>query len=437
MLTLALPVLAEQTLAMLVGFSDTLLTGWYFQAEHLAAINLMVYILWLLNCLFVVVALGSTAMVARFFGAREFDQAARVVNQSFFIGAGIAAVATTLGLLFCDQAVALLQLEGESATLATRYLRIILPVIPLMMLEIVGIACLRGAGDMMAGLAIMALVNVFNIVVSWSLVLGLGPMPRLGWDGIAVGTAGGHALGGLLVIGLLLRGRSGLLIDLRRLRPDFDLIRRLLRIGVPGGADVMALITCHLWFVAIINQFGDVAAAAHGIAIRIESLAYLPGLAFQVAAATLTGQFLGARDYYRASRSVLMALLVGGGIMVTAGLVFFTAAEPLTRIFVRPDQPEVIALAASLLRLVAFAMPALAVTMILNGALRGAGDTRWPLFSSVSGAFGIRIPGAYLLTHYFTFGVWGAWYAMMADVTLRCLIVTSRFVHGGWKRVEV
>ncbi len=92
-----------------------------------------------------------------------------------------------LGLLFCDQAVALLQLEGESATLATRYLRIILPVIPLMMLEIVGIACLRGAGDMMAGLAVMALVNVFNIVVSWSLVLGLGPMPQLGWDGIAVG----------------------------------------------------------------------------------------------------------------------------------------------------------------------------------------------------------------------------------------------------------
>jgi hypothetical protein len=103
------------------------------------------------------------------------------------------------------------------------------------------------------------------------------------------------------------------------LGPDRDLIRRLLRVGVPGGMDTLLIIFCHLWFVSVINRLGDLAAAAHGVAIRIESLAFLSGIAFQVAATTMAGQYLGARDHHRAGWSVLLACLVGGGVMATAG----------------------------------------------------------------------------------------------------------------------
>jgi putative MATE family efflux protein len=221
------------------------------------------------------------------------------------------------------------------------------------------------------------------------------------------------------------------------MRPDGELIRRLLRIGVPGGTDVTSIVLCQIWFVSIVNELGVLAAAAHGVAIRIESLAYLPGSAFQVAATTLTGQYLGARQPQRAMHAVLMACLAGGGLMTSAGVFFYVAAEPLTRLFLRPEQTEVMTLAAQLLRIVAFGMPPLALTMVVNGALRGAGDTRWPLVITLLGYLGIRLPLAYLLAHTYGLGVAGAWYAMVIDLVLRCLMVNVRFWHGGWQKIEV
>jgi putative MATE family efflux protein len=437
MLRLALPVLTERLLSMLVVYSDQCLTGWYLERPHLAAMNLMVYVLWMLTELFVFITVPATAMVARFVGARDFELANRVAQQAFVLGAALAILATVAGLTLSDSLVRLMQLEGESAELAGTYMRIVLPLLPLIMCEAVGNACLRGAGDTVTGLIAMTLTNIVNVLLSWGLMLGWGPLPRLGWAGIAWGTAAGYSVGGAFILYRLLRGRAGLRLSLRRLSPDFPLIRRMLRIGLPGGSDIMSILLCQLVFVAIINQLGDLAAAAHGVAIRIESLAYLPGSAFQVAAATLAGQYLGAGKPRQAGRSVAMACAVGGGLMTAAGVLFFAAAEPLTALFLRPDQQAVREQAVVLLRIVAIAMPPLALTMILSGALRGAGDTVWPLMFSWIGYLGVRIPGGYLLAHTFGLGVEGAWYAMAADLTLRGALVTARFFHGGWKQVRV
>ena len=450
MLWLALPVLLEQVLAMLVGLSDRVLTGFYLETSHLAAINLMAYVLWLMYEMSAVVAIGGTAMVARFMGAGDTQTARRVTNQALLIAAVLAVAATVLWAIAGPWTVRLLQLDGEAAEQALTYVRFVLPTIPLMMLQAVGIACLRGAGDMVAGLVTMGIVNLVNIAVSWCLVLGIGPLPPCGWKGIAFGTATGFAVGGLIVLGLLIRGRGGLTIQRRLLLPDHELIRRLLRIGLPGGLDTLSVIACQLWFVAVVNQLGDKAAAAHGVAIGIESLAYLPGVAFQAAAATLAGQYLGAGNHRKATRGVAMACLVGGGLMALTGAVFYCQAEQLPRLFLASRHADIAALTAPLLQIVGLAMPALALTMILSGALRGAGDTRWPLVFSMVGLLGIRLPLAYwfafdsihllgtsLVIPGWNLGVVGAWYAMAADLSVRAVLILYRFSHGGWKRIEV
>jgi putative MATE family efflux protein len=301
----------------------------------------------------------------------------------------------------------------------------------------VGIGCLRGAGDMMTGLVTMILVNVVNITVAWSLLLGIGPLPELGWDALPIGTACGHAVGGSIPLILLLRGRTGLRIRRPLLRPDPHLMRRILRIGLPGGIDVLSIVACQLFFISIVDRLGTVATAAHGVAIRIESLAYLPGYAFQVASATLAGQYLGARDYRQASRSVLTACAASGSLLLAAGLVLFFGSHQLVRVFLSADQTDVAAIVPSLLQIVSFAMVPLALVQVLTGALRGAGDTRWPLAFTFIGFLGVRIPAAYLLAHAWGWGVRGAWYAMVADVMVRCLLIAYRFNHGGWKRIEV
>ncbi|MEX0936986.1 MAG: MATE family efflux transporter [Pirellulales bacterium] len=445
------PVLIENTLHLLVQYVDLWLTGNYLRDEaYLAAVTLMVYVMWFVFNLFALVAQGATAVIARYVGAGNYRQASRAANQAITIGLVWSMALVVIGLLAAEPVVHLLQLEGAAADAAVQYLRILVWALPAVMLEEVGFASLRGAGDTLTGLIVMSIVNLINIAVSSSLLLGLGPLPEMGWIGLAIGTATGHAVGGLIVLILLARGRAGLRLRWVRMRPRSEMIRRILRIGIPGGIDSLMIVACHLWYVSIINQLGNMATAAHGVGVQIEALAYMPGAAFQIAAATLAGQYLGARDYASARRSVLLACAVGAGVMITAGAVIYLAAVPLSAFFLGGPDSEVVPITARLLRVVAFSMPALAVGMILQGALRGAGDTRWPLLFTLVGMLGLRIPLAYWLAHdsvtllggMFEFdgwglGVLGAWYAMFVDVVVRCLLVVTRFRHGGWQRIEV
>jgi putative MATE family efflux protein len=437
MLRLALPVLAEQSLVMLVGLAETWLAGHYLEQAHLAAVSQLTYVLWLFASVFSAVGIGATALVARYVGAGDWTMASRVTNQALLLGSGAALALVLVVAAAHGPLLTASRLEPEAAQLASRYLLLALPALPGMMLEAVGVACLRGAGRMVAGLVVMVVINLVNVAVGAGLLLGIGPLPELGWDGLAIGLSCGYLVGGLAVLGLLASGRAGLRLRWGEMRLDRLLARRLLWVGLPGGADMIAVVLCHLVFVSIINDLGSLPAAAHGVAIRIESLAYLPGHAFQVAAATLAGQYLGAGDQRRAGESVLMACLVGGGIMVTAGAAFFTWGAELAGLFVGPEQADVARLAVPLLRTVACGMPALALMSILSGGLRGAGDTRWPLVFTFVGLVGVRLPGAWLLTHAWGWGVQGAWYAMVADLVVRCVLVVFRFFHGGWKRIEV
>jgi putative MATE family efflux protein len=451
MLRLALPVMAEEFLNLLVGYTDWWLTGHFLPGhEYQAAMSLVAYTLWFIPSLFAAVSIGALALVSRHAGAGDMPTARRVANQAILAGAALAALATLGAALGAGQFVTLMQLRGEAARLALAYLAILIPAIPFIMVEQVAAACLRGAGDTLTGMSAKVLVNIVNVVLSTALVTGWGPFPQLGWQGIAIGSACGHGVGGMLLLALLIRGRSGLALRPALLVPDWQIIRRLLRVGLPGGCDVVFVVSCHLVYVAIINSLGPLNSAAHGLGVQIEALAYLPGSAFQAAAATLAGQCLGAGEPKRATRAVLHTLLAGASVMTAAGFVLFFGGRALAGFFTGNDQGPTAILTGDLLKVVALSMPSLAVVMVFSGALRGSGDTLWPLVFTFIGLVGVRIPGACLLAwgeitipylevtfSGFDLGVFGAWYAMVADVVLRSLLLTTRFVQGGWRRIRV
>jgi Na+-driven multidrug efflux pump len=188
------------------------------------------------------------------------------------------------------------------------------------------------------------------------------------------------------------------------------------------------------------------------VAITIESLAFLPGSAFMVAAGTMAGQFLGAGDERRARKSVWQAALACLGLMMAAGAVFLATADGLAGWFVggASRQPEVAALTARLVRIVAFAQPPLALLMVLSGGLRGAGATRLPLAVNFLGLILVRLPLALLLSGAnvplpaglgaipgLGLGVVGAWYAMATDLAVRGLAMLVIFRRSRWSRVAV
>jgi putative MATE family efflux protein len=441
-LWLAGPVFVEQSLLYLIGLSDTILAGRHLAPEHLAGVTVASYLLWFLGTLFTIGSIGGTALVARSIGAGRADEAARFCGQAFVVGLTLGLLAFLLVQTLTPWVVGAMNLTGLAALSAIRFLRIVGVVTPLLACTTVGNAALRGAGDTRTGMKVMVLMNVVNVTMTWLLALGWGPIPALGLTGIAIGTACGEAVGGSVILALLIRGRSGLRLTSLNMKPAWDRIGRLLRISLPAAGDSLTNVLCQLWFLRLINRLGAVATAAHGVAIRCEAMAFLTITAFGVAASTLCGQYLGARRPDLALRSARTAWMLGAAFLALLGLVLFTQGRSMFQVFLAGRQDEVLEAGVPVLRIVALAMPALATINVLNGTLNGAGDTRWPWLITMTGYLLVRIPLTYMLITQAAYGgqgmgLKGAWLAMFADLHVRALLIACRFMQRGWLTTRV
>jgi len=439
---LAAPVLVEQSLLYLVGLSDTILTGRYLREDDLAAVTVSSYLLWFLGSLLTIVSVGATALVSRMVGRGEPEQARRVAEQAVLLAIVVGVLIAAAGWSLAPAIVSALNLGGPAGVAAVRFLRVVLLNTPLFACTAAGVACLRGVGDTRTGMWVMILVNAVNVPICWALVRGFGPFPSLGLTGIATGTAVGEGLGGLVVLGILTRGRSGLRIDWGSLRLSTEVLRRILHVSLPAAGESLTNVVCQLWFLSAINRLGPVATAAHGVAIRCEAIAFLTITAFAVAAGTLTGQYLGAGRPDLAARSARTAWGLGCLTLSVLGLILYFQAGPMVALFLGGRQPRVAAEGIPVLRVVAFALPALATINVLNGSLRGAGDTRWPWVFVLIGYLAVRLPLTYWLATPqaqggLGWGLVGAWVAMLADLNVRGLLVAWRFLQGGWQKARV
>ena len=439
---LATPVLIEQFLLYLVGLSDTLLTGRYLAERHLAAVTVGSYLTWFLGSLIIVVSAGASALVARSRGAGRGDDANRIAQQAMGLALIVGTSTLAIGWGLAPAIVEALGLDRSATADAALYIRYVLLATPLLACEAVGVACLRGAGDTRTGMWVMILVNAINVGLSWSLVRGFGPLPALGFAGIAIGTACGEGAGGLLILLVLIRGRSGLRLRPAGLRPSRADLARIVRISGPAAGESLTQVVCQLWFLGLINRLGATATAAHGVAIKCESIAFLTVSAFSVAAGTLVGQYLGAGRPDLAARAARTAWGLGTLVLGGVGFLIYALAGPMLDLFLAGRNAQVAEVGLPLLRVVAFAMPALATINVLGGSLRGAGDTRWPWLFVIVGFLAVRLPMTYWATWPVDLGglglgLWGAWIAMMADLHARGMLLTARFLQGGWRRVRV
>ena len=458
---LAWPVLAQQALIFSTGIYDRFLAGNNVPpdpAQHVAyqaAQGNIIYLTWFISSYTVLVSVGSTALVARFTGARQHASANAAVHQSILLAIILGSAASVAGLFSAGPVIHhLLGLQGNAGDFAIDFLRPLLGMLVFQVLEAAGVACLVGAGDTRTGPLVSALVALINFPLAWSLLHGFGPVPKMGFVGVAIGTSVSHMIGSFIVLAVLARGRYGLKLRLSEFAPSAAWMYRLLRISVPAAIDSLSVVLGQFWFLSLVNQIGDestrdFAIAAHGHAIQWEALGYLSGYAFGIAAMSLVGRNLGANRPDRAATCGWTALALGGGWMCVMGACFFMLAPAMFHLFSPGEhQRPVIELGVPVLRLVAFAMPALASTIILTASLRGAGDTRVPVLFTWTGFLAVRIPLAYLLTRDrldlgiitvpgWNLGLFGAWLAMFADLHLRGGLFLIRFARGKWKTTKI
>lgn len=435
---LALPMLGEQLLNFTVGLVDTWLAG-SISKEATAAVGTASYMGWFMTLGFSLISIGAAAVVSRAFGARDVPTANRALNQAVvlaaIIGAGLSAAAFALAPWS-----ARIVSEPVAQQLAFQFLQIDAGCYLPTSLTFIGAAILRAAGDARTPLRIMIVVNLANLALATSLVFGWTPLGSLGVIGIVCGTLAARWIGAILTLIVLLRGLHGLRLQTRLMRPELPLMWRILRIGLPAAADSGVMAAAQFAFIYVIahtaaGELGTVAYAAHMIAMRVEALSYLPAFAWGMAAATLVGQNLGARRPQDATRAGHTAALHALVLVSLVGVCFFLFARPIYNIMT--DDPQVQAVGANAFQYIAFAQPFIGLAIVYMNALRGAGDTRWPmLFSIICGVF-VRVPVAYLGGVVLGGGLIGAWCGMWADNVLRSILCFTRYVHGGWRKTRV
>lgn len=444
-LGLALPVLAQQFLVLLVTLSDRYLAGHLLeatgseQASFQAAQTTANYLAWFVASYTVMVSAGASAVVARCIGADDRAAANRAVHQAFVLAFIVGAIGSILGLGFANTIVHALQLEGAAAAHAVSYLKPMFWLLPFQVMEATGVACLQGAGDTRTGLFVQGGIALLNLPIAWTLCRGIGSWHGLGFQGIALGTAISFFLGAVAVTTVLTIGRAGLRIRFSGFRPDTHMMWRVLRVSIPAGIDSLSVVAGQFVFLMIVNRLGDIEAAAHGTALGWEAMGFQSAYAFGVAAMALVGQNLGARRPDEAARAGWTAFGLGCVVTCMTGIIFYTFAPQMARVFnPKPEQEAIVAAAVPVLRLVALAMPALASTIIFTQALRGAGDTRVPVLFTWIGFLMVRLPLAFLLTEpRFGLGLYGAWLAMCADLVVRGAFFFYRFASGKWKLARV
>ncbi len=435
---LALPVLGEQFLSFCVGTTDLFLAGHLPEGVSQSAttsVGLAAYVGWLASLAFTLIAAGTTAMVARARGAQDVDLANRVANRSLTMSIVMGLGVMVALFLAAPLLAGLLGLTGATRDMAVRYLRLDAIGLVFMSIGYIGSAALRGCGNMRLPMLMLGTVSILNIIVSCSLVYGWGPITPWGVDGIVVGTVIARMIGGLLIVGVLARGVSGLKLHSSELRMRGETSRRVLAIGIPAGIDGIVMWGGHFVFLRIISELGETELATHMVGIRLEAITYLPAVAWGAAAATLIGQSLGAGDPERAKHAGQEAVRQCGllGLFITAG--FLLGAGPLLRLM--NNSPGVWEVGVPAIRLMALFQIPLIASIIYVAGLRGAGDTRYPMLMTMFSTFVVRLPLAWICGVVLDGGLFGAWIGMCADMLVRGVLAAWRFHSGLWVTTRV
>jgi multidrug resistance protein, MATE family len=450
-LLLAVPVVAEQLLSSIVGTTDTWLANHLVDASTLsgaerdnahavnaaagAAVGSVQYFLWLIGMISAAIGTGATALISRAVGARHRRLANAVCGQTVTLALACGAV---VGVAFFVLAPAIARWTGlstEAQPYLIDYMRWLGAAMPLTILMFAGGSCLRGAGDTLTPAIAMIAVNILNVLLSVGLTYGIGPLPTLGFNGIAAGTVLGYVAGGVIIFFALRRRGRFVHLSLARMIPHWSYLSRILRIGIPSGTESGLQWIANFVVVASVNHLGNVPATAHMIAIRIESFSFLTGMGFATAAATLVGQSLGMKRPDRARRSAYLCFVVGGGLMTLAGLAFVGFGPTLAGWMT--NDAAVATLAGRCIQTTGLIQCGFAAAMIFGSALRGAGDTFKVMLMNLTNIFLIRFAGVWIVVRWFDMGLEAVWVVLSAELFIRGLLMLCRFRFGRWDLTRV
>jgi len=427
-LYIAIPAALNNLLDILQVLVDMVFVG-KVSPVAIASVGLSMNFLWVLYAIISIFSVSTNALVARFYGAKDYSSLKKVISANLITSILISIPLTILVCVFSYKFFFLFGKNEEIALSATNYMHILSISFPFLFIGAVFVSTSNGFGDTKTPLVIGIIGNLINTFLDYTLILGNLGFPRLEIEGAAIATTTAYIFEVVIYL---------LLIFFRKLFPvsiSFDkaLVQKIFEIGIPAGLERFIGSISFLFFIYIISQYGTYVLAGYQIGLRVEGLAFMIGFGFSIAAMTLVGQSLGEGNKKKAYKYGLKTSLTSAFIMQFIGIFMFFYPEIFISIFT--DDSKTVEEASLYLKVVAVSQFPLAIDFVLSGALRGAGATKLTLFINTGSLWVFRIIPSLFATFYLK-NLLFVYFIIILETFIKASIIWYIFKHGRWIEKE-
>ena len=421
-LALGGPNMLENLMDTAVQYIDTAMVGTLGTAAT-AAVGCTSTVNWLVGSSIAAVGIGFLSYISKALGAEDCERASRASAQAVFTAAVLGAVYTVITQALSSKVPVWMNAAPSIIDDASAYFAILYSTVLFRAAKIMFGTLLRSAGDSKTPMRVGIGMNLVNVVLNFFMIyrtrtvviLGLDiliPGAGMGVRGAALASALSFVYGGIAITAALLR--HGVLSPRgKRLAPDPEILGPCMKIALPNMLQRFSTSLGYVIFASMINSLGEVPTAAHTVANTVESVFYIPGFGMQAAAATFTGNCIGASDKKRLKEITDSIVRLEVSLMLVSGGLLFAFAPGLVSLFSKDEQ--VIKLGGTVLRMVALSEPLYGISIVTEGMLQGAGLTGKPFAFNLICMWGIRIIGTFVCIRFYGLGLISAWACMIAD----------------------
>lgn len=442
---LTLPILAEQIFVMSMGTVNTMMAG-HIGKEAVSAIGMVDSLNFIFIAFFSALAVGGTVVVAQYVGQGNIKKANAAMKQALYSGFLLSFLVTLITWTLRGPIINILFGSADPLVLKNTnlYLSITLLTYPLISIDLVANGILRGAGDTKTPMMITIFMNFINIIFSYVFIYGINiqnvhfhiALPGMGIRGAALGIALARTVGALVIFAVLLRGsRIIKLTKLLKFKFDKELLRPIFGVGIPASLESLLFNTGKLITQIYIVSMGTVAIASNAISNSIAGMINIPGNALSIAATAIVGQLMGRRKIKEAESSLRYLIFFSSISLGIVGLLSVPFAKTICS-FYSPNT-DIINLSATLIRTNAIFVIFWPFSFVLPSGLKGAGDAKYTLVTTIIGMWVFRITLGYLLGITLKLGLVGVWLGMYVDWLVRGALYFTRLRSGKWKNHTV
>lgn len=415
---------------MLQVITDLIMVG-RISAFAVAAVGLGLQSLVFLFAILTVLHVGTSAVLSRFVGAGHMKRASTGLSTLLQFALFLSLPFMGLWYFFASNVYVWFGTVAEVITLGEDYVQMLTWMLPFVFMKLVFVTAFNAAGDTKTPMKIKIASILLNVFLNYLFIFGNHGFPELGVMGAAVGTVIVNILELMVYMWLYFRDKTPYIPAWHYSK---SLLKRALKVGMPASFERTLTFGSFMLFTMIIADYGTEVLAGYQIGLRVEGLAFMPGIGFTIAAMALMGQGLGAKNPLQSREDVILVLKYTAGLMFF--LSFFMIFMPEKIVWFFTDDAQTIEEASLYLRIVGLSQIPLAYNFVLSGALRGAGDTKRTLKINLISVWFVRIIPAFVLSWYFE-SILLVYIAMISDTFVKAIWLWRTFDKGEWQKIKV